>query len=519
MSFDLRPYQHEIIADVRGEVAAGKKRVLLGLATGGGKSVIAKDIIDKAIEKGSRSLLIAPRRKLIYQLFETLGRPSATSVIMSSEPFDKRKPIQLASSDSLRARLQRHGRDYMGRIDIILIDEVHINHGGKIWTLLNKHYPDAIYIGISATPIDENAYALKGWESLVYPYQTPDMVRMGYLVPPDYLAPTQPDLTAVNIVAGDYSEKDLDELMNDDYITKNAVEIWFKHGKSRQTMVFCVTIAHAEQVKKEFESHGLSVGIAHSKMNETEEEEHLLRFKKGEYQILVNVMKLTAGFDEKSIGCLLLLRPTKSVRLFTQIIGRGLRIDPENGKADCIILDCAGAVFDCGDPMKRRDFARQKPPKGTKKKPEALDSMLTCHQCAHIMMPSERQINVNETAEAITTTYSCPFCGAQMNENVSNKKEVELKRLQEEEFQKEQGTIFYAKMLDKFSGYKELQKVAKQAGYKNGWSWMNATAIDDHNLWEQARQIFMRVSGMGLPPSAAINELREIVTARGGTWK
>jgi type I site-specific restriction endonuclease len=197
-----------------------------------------------------------------------------------------------------------------------------------------------------------------------------------------------------------------------------------------------------------------------------------------------------------------------------QIIGRGLRIDPENDKRDCLVLDCAGAIFDCGDPMKERNYERKKPPKGSKKQKEPQEQISICRFCAHTMPTAERQVQVKEDEDVIETSYHCPYCGGEMSVSILHKREVELKRIQAETFEREQKTVRFDKMNDQYSGYKELQKLAKRAGYKTGWAWVTAQAITKARMWPFARQIFMRTDGMGLPPSEAIKEIRTAIDSK-----
>jgi len=506
----LRPYQTQIIDSIRRELVDGNRHILMGAATGAGKSIMLKHIIDGAVSKDKRVTLVAPRRKLIYQLFKTLDRPGAVSVTMGSDgAYDGRLPIQLASSDSLRNRLKKHGKDYLGKMDIILMDEAHIGHNGKTYKLLRELYGDAIWISVSATPIDELGYRLDGYDKTIYDFQTEDLIGLGYLTPVECYAPIKPDLSSVHIQAGDYNIQELESIMDDSAITSNAFEVWNKHASDKKTMIFCVSIAHAETIKKEFESHGIATGIGHSNMDEKEEDTYVADFSSGKIQVLINVMKYTAGYDEPTVECLLLLRPTKSLRLAIQITGRGIRISPETGKDSCLILDCANVIETTGYPTARRNFNREKPPKGKKRKPPEIIEGVSCDNCDHIIDPTKRHKEVNETAESIQTTFRCPFCNSIMSVNVINKREMELQKIEEKQKEMDEKTVYYHKMTNQFGGYKELQKLGRKAGYKNGWAWIQSKAISEHDLWPFAAQVFQRVEGMGLPPTQAISEIHE----------
>ena len=515
----LRDYQLKIINNLKEYVANGNPHILMGSPTGSGKSIMIKHIIDGAVDKGKRVLILAPRRKLIYQLFKTIGRPGATSVTMGNEgAYDKSLPIQLSSIDSLRNRLKKYGKKYLGEIDLILIDEAHMQHNGITMELLKEHYWDnAVWIGLSATPIDELGYRLEGYDHTTYEIQTEDLIAMGFLTPVECFAPVKPNLDNVKIQAGDYAIDQIEKIMEDDSIIKNTFEVWNKYARGLKTMVFCVSIIHAEIVKKEFVNNGIKAGISHSKMSDYEQEVNLEKFKTGEFQILVNVSQLTTGYDEPSVECLLLARPTKSTRLYLQIIGRGIRTNP--GKDQCLILDCAGNIKDNGYPTSRRNFNRPKPLKGQHKPPEEKEQEPPeCDYCGNVINPEDRGRKIIETEDDIQTIFTCPNCGREVKTITVKKSDVELEAIEDPKQKKLKEQINYGKMTNQFQGYQELRKIAHQAGYKNGWSWVGSKAITKHNLWPQAAQIFQRVNGMGLAPSVAINELREIITARGEQW-
>jgi len=516
MSFKLRSYQEDILKLLKEAIQEGHRHILLGAPTGFGKTAISKSIVDGIVAKGNRILFTAHRKELIYQTFKTFDRPGAISVSLGSEgAYDKSLPIQLGSLQTISSRLKAKGKPYLGRINVILIDEAHYGHGSAMQKKIFEMYgEESIIIGLSATPIDALGYRLEGYDTTLYPVQTEDLIAMGYLVPVECYAPIKPDLSAVRIQAGDYALDQLESIMDDSALISNTYEVWDKHARDKKTVVFCVSIAHAELVQREFKERGIKTGVIHSKIGKGERDDTIQKFSNGEIQVITNVDVLTTGWDEPTVECLLLARPTKSLRLYIQIVGRGIRISPETNKDSCLILDCAGAVADNGYPTARRNFNREKPPKGKKKTPEKEAETPECDNCKRMVDPAKRHREVNETAEAIQTTFRCPFCNSIMSVNVINKREMELQKIEEKQKEMDENTIYYYRMTNQFGGYKELQKLGKKAGYKAGFAWVNAKAITENNLWPQAAQIFMRVEGMGLPPSTAIKEIMEIIKSR-----
>ncbi len=387
----------------------------MGAPTGFGKTALGKQIVDNAVDKGNRVLFTAHRKELIYQTFKTFGRPGATSVSLGQEgAYDKSLPIQLASLQTLAARLRNHGKQYLGKIDVVIMDEVHYGWGSAMQNLIMEAFgKDAIVIGLSATPVDALGYRLEGFDTTIYDTQTEDLIAEGYLTPVECFAPVKPNLDNVKIRQGDYAIEQIEQIMVDDFIVKNSFEVWQKYALGMKTVVFCVSIAHAEMVEREFRQHGVRTGVIHSKITKTQRDATLEAFSKGEIEVLTNVDVLTTGFDEPTIECLLLARPTKSMRLYLQIIGRGIRTYP--GKEQCLILDCAGNIKDNGYPTSKRNFNREKPLKGQKKPPEEKQpEPPECEYCETVINPEDRDRKVVETEDEILTIFSCPNCGREV---------------------------------------------------------------------------------------------------------
>lgn len=519
MSFKLRPYQQDALDKLRSTIGQGNKHILLGAPTGFGKTSLAKQIVDNAVDKGKRVLFTAHRKDLIYQTFKTFNRPGATSVSLGQEgAFDKSLPIQLASLQTLAARLRNYGKAYLGHIDIVIMDEVHYGWGSAMQNIIMEAFgEDAVVVGLSATPIDALGYRLEGFDTTIYDTQTEDLIAEGYLTPVECFAPVKPNLDNVQIRQGDYAIEQIEEIMEDDFIVRNSFEVWQKYAANMKTTIFCVSIAHAEMVRKEFEQNGVKTGIIHSKISKFQRDETLEAFSKGEIMVITNVDVLTTGYDEPTIECLLLARPTKSLRLYLQIIGRGIRTC--DGKDQCLILDCAGNIKDNGYPTSRRNFNRPKPLKGKRKAPEEQPmEPQECEYCEAIINPEDRGRKIIETEDEILTVFTCPNCQREVKTITVKKSDVELEAIEDPKKAELKKPINYNNFATQHGVYHELRKIGNKAGFKNGWSWMNSKAIAANNLYADASQIFQRVEGMGLSPNVAINELRDLVNSRGGKW-
>lgn len=509
----LRDYQQEIIDKVRSSIAAGNKRIILQLPTGGGKTRIASEMIDLSTKKNKRALFTCHRQTLVLQAFEAINRPMATSVSMgSSSSFDPALPIQIGMLQTLKSRIGKFGKAYLGEIDIIILDEVQYGATSTMQTQLYETYPETITIGLSATPCTSDGYRLPNWDDVVSVVQTVDLVEMGFLMNPICFAPSKPDLSQVTVRQGDYAVEELADLMDKPRLVTNVVETYEKFALGKKALVFAVNIRHAEHIAESFQQSGHSVGVLHSKQSKAMRQMMIDEFANDDIRVLVSVDALSVGFDEPSAEVAILARPTKSVPYYLQQVGRVLRLHPS--KENAMILDMGNCIANCGHPLKKRDFTKAKP--AGRNKPNQPVELKECDNCGVLLDEDNKSRTVHEDEESITLNIKCRNCGYDLNEITQTKGAVELQQI--EAPKEAMKPLDFRKMNNKFNGYQELRKLAKLAGYKNGWAWTNSQAIDKHKLWSHAAQIFERVHGMGLAPSVAIGELREIIQNQGEEW-
>ena len=425
----FRKYQKKDYKILKRE-AKDYRHILFGAATGYGKSSVIYNLAEKYISKGKRVLVIAPRRKLVRQL-ETTLLDFIPSIIMGSDStYYEGSELYIASTATLHNRLKKYGKSYLGKIDLILIDEVHINFGtASMQELVNLYWDKAQWIGLSATPIDNAGYRLEGYDHTIYEHQTQDLIDIGWLTPVKVMVEDVPKgLDEISMSGGDYAENELAEFMMDGARVSNLYSIWKKYAKKRKTMIFAVTINHANMIYKDFIDKGVAAAVVHSDLDEISEGVSLQEFKDGAVDVIINVGKLTTGFDETSVNCLLLARPTKSLRLYLQIIGRGLRI--HEGKKDCLILDLAGNIDQNGYPTMRRDFNKVKPPPREEKKESFTE--IECDSCGYSTQLKNCKRKIKETKAFTRTRWYCPNCEEILKENViDNKKVKRMKEIQD----------------------------------------------------------------------------------------
>lgn len=237
----------------------------------------------------------------------------------------------------------------------ILVHNCHHAASGSYQTLL-KNYPDAYVLGLTATPERLDG---KGLDSLFHDLlnvaTVPELVDSGYLVAPQCMGPSQESvaqlkaaLARVKQRAGDYADDQLAEAMDSPSLVGDIVSHWQEWGVGQKTIVFAAGIDHSKHIIQQFQSAGIAAAHLDGTMSLPEREGILKAWRGAEINVVSNCQILTEGFDFPELSCCILARPTKSVALYLQMVGRVLRTSP--GKSGAIILDHAGNVVEHGPP-------------------------------------------------------------------------------------------------------------------------------------------------------------------------
>jgi len=498
MSFKFRPHQKSDYKQLKKELKK-QPHILFGASVGYGKSVVIHKFVKDALKKGGRVVVIAPRRKLVKQLMETLEE-FYPSIIMGTETiYHKDSNVFVCSTPTLSARLKKFGKKYLGDITHIAVDEVHINFGtASMQGMVDMYWDKAKWVGLSATPIDERGYRLEGYDHTIYNYQMQDLIDMGWLTKLKVLVEETPKgLDQVGMVGGDYNESQLAEFMSDEARVNNVYEVWKKYAKKRKTMIFAVNIAHAEIILEDFHKHNVAAGITHSKLSDIEQEVVLNRFKSGELKALVNVSQLTTGFDMPSVDALIMARPTKSLKLFIQITGRILR--HLKGKTDALFLDVAGSINQHGYPTMRRDFNKMRPPSGSATAVEFND--VVCPSCEYATQPRNcRREQIVEKHITINRTY-CPNCGEIIDETTKDTKKIKKMALMQDP----------SKLSDKKVG-KFVEQVREAMGYKHAWvSYVAKKYNDNDGFKSEIKMLYARYINEKANLTTSGNNIRNLM--------
>ena len=341
---ELRPYQRDAIEAVLEARRAGVRRMLISLPTGAGKTVIFSRLARMARRQ---VLVLAHREELLEQAREKLVAATGGEVQVAVEQGTRRAPadakILVCSIRSLHE--ERLGRVMQGRdIGLVIYDECHhaaAEDNRRVLRQLGAFEDDwpGTLLGFTATTARGDGKGLDGvFEKIVYTRTLPEMIDDGYLVPlRGFRIATRADLTRLTRSGGDYREDELEEAVDIEERNALVARSIQELARDRRTIVFCVTVRHAKNLRRALSAVGVPAGIVHGAMPPDLRAQALAAFREGRAQALTNVAVLTEGFDDPAVSCVAMARPTRSEGLYAQCVGRGTRLAP--GKKDCLILD------------------------------------------------------------------------------------------------------------------------------------------------------------------------------------
>lgn len=385
---ELRDYQQQLIEDMRARFRAMDTSILAQLATGGGKTVTSAFMVKGSAAKGKRCLWVVHRREIIMQASKTFWNMDIDhGLIMGGALTDPGKLVQIGSVQTVAKRLNK-----IGHFDLIIFDECHHMASAQYQALFDR-FPRAQKIGLTATPWRLDGKGLGGWfQSMVNGPTPAELIERGALCDYRLFAPSAPDVSGVAKQGGDFKSADLTKIMNKATITGDAVQHYRRLAPGKQAVAFCCSIEHSRDVAAQFCAAGIAAEHVDGQMDHSQRDAIVDRFASGQIKVLSNASLLGEGFDVPAIEAVILLRPTASLSLHLQQIGRGLR--PAPGKPHAIILDHAGNSERHGLPDDDREWTLDDRPK--KKRGEKSEvSIKQCPDCFRVHKPSP----------------ACPQCG------------------------------------------------------------------------------------------------------------
>ena len=332
---ELRPYQQEAKNSVF-EQWEKLNKTLVVLPTGCGKTIVFAKVTEECVRRGKRVLILAHRGELLEQASDKILK--ATGLRCAVEKAEETclgswYRITVGSVQSLQRekRLAQFDPDYFGAI---IIDEAHhcITDG---YQKILQHFPDAKVLGVTATPDRGDMRNLgEYFESLAYEYTLPKAIKERYLSPIKALTiPLQLDLSGVSMQAGDFKAGEIATAL-DPYLYQIADEME-KYCQDRKTVVFLPLVKTSQKFRDILNEKGFQAAEVNGESKDRAEV--LEDFDHDKYNVLCNSMLLTEGWDCPSVDCVVVLRPTKVRSLYSQMVGRGTRLNP--GKEDLLLLD------------------------------------------------------------------------------------------------------------------------------------------------------------------------------------
>lgn len=452
----LRPYQNQLANDIRAAFGSGANRPLAVSPTGSGKTVLFSYITSQVLKRGSRVIIVAHRREILDQISATLKRVGVPHGFIQAGKSASIQPAMVASIQTLARRL-----DTVPAPDLVIIDEAH-HSVSKSYVQMFAAWPNAKFIGVTATPERLDGKGLGAmFDRMVMGPSVQWLIDNGFLAQPVYYAPREVvDLSQVHTVAGDFDRSEAEEIVDTPRITGDAVTHYVKFCNRQRAVAFCISVAHAQHVADTFNSCGIPSASIDGTLDPEVRKQRVEDLTAGKILVLTSCELISEGFDLPAVNAAILLRPTHSLSMHLQQVGRALR--PYPGKTNAIILDHVGNCLRHGLAEQERDWDLSGREKRLKK-----SSLVETKQCSKCF--------------AIFAGTVCPQCGSQREIAVREIEEVdgELQRLSIEDISKkreERREEGKCKTLDDF------RALAKLRGYKLGWAFFRWQARQRKSL-------------------------------------
>lgn len=390
-ALQLRPEQQEVVAAISEAFKAGHKRVMVSAACGFGKTELATAILQATQENGKRGCFVADRIALVTQTSERFDKYGLDHGIVMSDHWRcaPSKQIQIAS-------VQTVSRRRWPETNLIVVDEAHVLHGAVRKKLEQK---DCFAIGLSATAVTPGLG--KFFDTVVNAPPTNRLIERGLLVPLRIFSCVAPDMDGVKVNSlGEWDEKETEKRALE--VVGDVVAEYLAHGGGKKFIGFAASIAHAEELQRQFIAAGINVATytADDKPEDRSEVVQEFRRKDSAIRGILSVEALTRGFDCAEVEVLIMARPLrKALAVFVQMLGRVMRT--AEGKTSALVLDhsanCARFWHEYNDLFENGVQELDDGKRKEKKKPEKKEDAdpIKCPSCGHLHKPMPH----------------CPSCG------------------------------------------------------------------------------------------------------------
>jgi DNA repair protein RadD len=368
MIYQLRDYQKESsnTAVARMRKLDGKPFILV-LATGAGKSLVIADICHQLDEP---VLIIQPGKEILEQNYGKLKSYGIEDIAMYSASVGQRN---IAKFTYATIQSIHNKPELFKKFRHVILDECHQlnpkNENGMLTKFLKAIDCQSI-CGLTATPyrLSQKYFWENGmqfytshlkminrihpffFKSIVYKIETADLIEQGYLSPILYRADKEVDMLGfeVNSTGADFTTESLENFWDDKRLQKMARIIQKIDEKCQRNLIFCSSLRQANRCRELLSRMEIVAEVVDGKTPMSERTRLVEGFKTGRFKHMINVGVFTTGFDVPELDCIVLARPTMSLALYYQMVGRGVRLDPARPDKKLRVYDLAGVVAKLG---------------------------------------------------------------------------------------------------------------------------------------------------------------------------
>lgn len=433
---ELREYQSSCIEQAREAFRQGLKSICIVLPCRSGKSVIAGMIAKSATDKGNRVLFLVHRRELCAQIEKTFRQCGVNPWLCT-----------VGMVQTIAKRLNTTQEP-----SLILTDEFH-HCLAKNYRSIYDRFPKALQLGFTATPIRLKEKGLgEVCQKLIVGVESQWLIDHQYMSDYDYFNNKLVNTDHLHTVAGDYSKREIDTLMDDRVVFVGAVENYLKYAAGMSAIVYCTDIANSKSTADEFNAAGIPAGYITGSQAKLERDKAMHDFKTGKIKILASCEVISEGIDIADCECCILLRPTKSLSLFIQQSMRCLTYKP--GKR-AVILDLVGNYALHGTPTQERSWTLD----GLEKKETTTRECEECFFVFSRLLPA------------------CPQCGWKPLKKSREETEWEAQQVKAELEAIDKSIRIVSNPWD-CKTWDELCSYRKRKGYKFGWEFHQARRLN-----------------------------------------
>lgn len=427
---ELRPYQAELINNIRQSIKNGHKSIVSVLGCGGGKSIIQAEIARSATDKGNRVLFLVHRKELCEQITNTFTMQGVDMELCSVSM------VQTVSRHIEKVQAPK----------IIITDEAHHSTANTYKKIYNS-FPDALRLGFTATPCRLNAGGLgEVYEDLITSVSTKWLIDNHYLSPYKYYSVKLADTSGLHVKAGDYKADEIAELMQSKEIYGETVKQWERLAKGRKTIAYCASVKAAEETAEQFRQAGYTAASLSGSTPKEQRTQIMQDFRDSKIMVLTNCELFGEGLDVPDCECTVLLRPTQSLTLYIQQSMRSMRYMPDK---TAIIIDHVGNCYLHGLHDDNREWTLE-----PKAKQANMVKIRECPMCFSVYPPTKQK---------------CPYCGYAAVKEIQRKEkktvEIDLVEMQRQE------DIKNTKYSDLTAeSWSDVERIRKTRGYKIQWA-------------------------------------------------